>query len=83
MYGGPKTKELKEKHSFRLVGEAETGSWKERTHDKAVTGGPDEAVAGGLGRRNSCADKPGGTTGEQDRLSNPGFQCREVKLQSL
>ena len=46
---------------------------------KAVAGGPDEAVAGGLGRHNSCADKPGGTTGEQDRLSNPGFQCRGNK----
>ena len=37
MYGGPKTKELKEKHSFRLVGEAETGSW----------GGEDSRQSGG------------------------------------
>ena len=28
-------------------------------------------------------DKPGGTTGEQDRLCNPGFQCREIKPQNL
>ena len=26
-----------------------------------------------------CADKPGGTTGEQDRPHNPGFQHREIK----
>ena len=29
------------------------------------------------------ADKPGGTTGEQDRTHNPGFQRREIKLQNL
>ena len=28
-------------------------------------------------------DKPGGTTGEQDRLSNSGFQHGEIKLQNL
>ena len=27
----------------------------------------------------SCADKLGGTTGEQDRPHNPGFQCRGNK----
>ena len=30
-----------------------------------------------------CADKPGGTTGEQDRLCYPEFQCGEIKLQNL
>ena len=29
------------------------------------------------------ADKPGGTTGEYDRPSNPGFQCRGIKPKSL
>ena len=29
------------------------------------------------------ADKPGGTTGEQDRPHNPGFQRGEIKPQSL
>ena len=28
-------------------------------------------------------DKPVGTTGEQDRLHNPGFQSREIKPQNL
>ena len=27
LYGSPTTKELKEKHSTRLVGRTETGSW--------------------------------------------------------
>ena len=30
-----------------------------------------------------CVEKPGGTTGEKDRLCNPGFQCREIKPQNL
>ena len=30
-----------------------------------------------------CAEKQGGTTGEQDRLRNPGFQCGEIKPQNL
>ena len=32
-------KEIKKKHSFRLVGGAEMGSGVERTHGKAVAGG--------------------------------------------
>ena len=39
MHGSPTTKELKKKHSSRLVGGAETRSWAERTHGKAVAGG--------------------------------------------
>ena len=31
----------------------------------------------------SRADKPGGTTGEQDKPHNPGFQCGEIKPQNL
>ena len=31
----------------------------------------------------SCADKQGGTTGDQDRLCNQGFQHREIKPQNL
>ena len=34
------TKEIKKKHSSRLVGGAETGSQVERTYRKAVAGGP-------------------------------------------
>ena len=43
LYGSPTTKELKKKHSSRLVGGAEMGSWVERTHSKAAAegrGGP-------------------------------------------
>ena len=29
-----------------------------------------------------CEDKPGGTTGEQDRLQNSGFQHGEIKPQT-
>ena len=39
MYGSPTTKELKKKHSSRLVGGAEMGSWAERTCSKVVAGG--------------------------------------------
>ena len=49
LYGSPTTKELKKKHSSRLVGRAETGSWVKRTHGKAVAGGPGEVVACRLG----------------------------------
>ena len=31
----------------------------------------------------SHAGKPGGTTGERDRLCNPGFQSGEIKPQNL
>ena len=34
------TKELKKKHSSRLVGQAETGSLVERMHSKAAAGSP-------------------------------------------
>ena len=37
-------KEIKKKHSPRLVGGAETGSWADRTHGKVVAGGPSKVV---------------------------------------
>ena len=48
------------------------GGGAERMHGKAVDGSPHLRV-----------DKPGGTTGEQDRPGNPGFQCRKRKPQNL
>ena len=39
LYGGPTTKEIKKKHSSRLVGGAEMGSWVDRTCGKAAVGG--------------------------------------------
>ena len=40
LYGSLTTKELKKKHSSRLVGGAEMGSWVERTCGKVADGGP-------------------------------------------
>ena len=40
LYGSLTTREVKKKHSSRLVGGAETGSRVERTHSKAVAEGP-------------------------------------------
>ena len=54
-----------------------------RMHSKAVAGGPGvgKAVARGLGDLH--LHKLEGTTWEQDRPPNPGFQCREIKPQNL
>ena len=49
VYGSLTTRGLKEKHSSRLVGGAETGSWVERTRGKAVAGELGKAVACRLG----------------------------------
>ena len=40
LYGSLTTKELKKKHSFRLIGGVETGSRAERMHGKVAAGGP-------------------------------------------
>ena len=84
LYGSPTTKELK-KHSSRPVGGVETGSQVERTHRKAVVGGLGQARQQLVDWAvpHSRADEPRGTTGERDRPNNPGFQCKEIKPQSL
>ena len=69
------TKELKKKHSSRPLGGVETGNQEERTHGKAML--EDQGVP------HLRVDKSGGTTGEQERLHNPGFQRREIKPQNL
>ena len=53
----------------------ETGNQEERTHGKAML--EDQGVP------HLRVDKSGGTTGEQDRPHNPGFQHREIKPQNL
>ena len=61
------------------------GSQAERTHGKAVAGGPGQArwqLADWV-VPDSSAGKPGGTTREQNRPCNPGFQSREIKPQSF
>ena len=93
LYGSLTTKELKKKHSSRPVGGAEMGSWAEKTCSKAAAGRlgwarqqftdwarwqlAEQAVP------HLRADKPRGTTGEQDILCNLGFQCWEIKSQNL
>ena len=46
LYGSLTTKELKKKHSSRLLGKAEMDSWAERAPGK-VTGGQGKVAAGG------------------------------------
>ena len=68
------TKEIKKKHSSRLVGGAETGSQVERTRGKAVAGGPRKVADCGTGQARlqladpvapySRIDKLGGLVGE-------------------
>ena len=63
LYGNLTTKELKKKHSSRLVGGAEMESWGgEDTWQGSGTCG--EAVADRGDLPHSCADMPGETTGE-------------------
>ena len=53
----------------------ETGNQEERTHGKAML--EDQGVP------HLRVDKSGRTTGEQERLHNPGFQRGEIKPQNL
>ena len=57
----------------------------ERTHGKVAAGGLGQARWQLVNRvvPHLCADKLGGTTGEQVRPDNPGFQGREKKPQTL
>ena len=83
LYGSPTTKEIKKKHSSRPVGGVEPGSRAERTRGKAAVGRPARQLLVEQAVPCSSADKPGGTTGEQDRPHNPGFQWGEIKPQPL
>ena len=61
------------------------GSRVERTHGKAVAGGPEQARQrlSDQAVPHLHADKLGGTTRERDRPCNPGFQRGEIKPQNL
>ena len=69
------------------------GSRAERTHSKAAAGGlgwvrrqladPVRQQLVEWAVPHSNVDKPGATTGERDRLCNPGLQFREIKPQSF
>ena len=49
LYASLTTRELKKKHSFRLVGGAEMGSQAERIQGEVAAGRLSEGAAGGLG----------------------------------
>ena len=72
LYGSPTTKELKKKHSFRLL-RIETGRWgQEDTQRQLEDCVGRQWLVDWAGPR-LPADKLGGSTGEGDRLHNPGF----------
>ena len=74
-----------QEETFIQTGRREGQIWAaraERMHSKAVAGGPGRAETDRIGGPTLCADKPGGTTGEQDRPHNPGSQRRN-KASSL
>ena len=81
LHGISTTKESKKKHSSRRVGGVETGSQAGRTRGKE--GLVARQRLEGPAVPHLRADKPSGPTREQDRLHNPGFQCRETKPQRL
>ena len=71
----PTTKDIKKKHSSRLVGGVETGSWgREDSRGKAAAGEPGEVADCGMGQArlqladpaapHSHINKPGGMAGE-------------------
>ena len=71
--GSSTTKELKKKHSSRLVGEVETGS-QGREDGQCNRPGWARGQLVDWVVPHSRADKLGGTTGEQDRPHNRGFE---------
>ena len=84
-YGSPTTKELKKKHSSRpgRRGRDLQPGQRGLTARHWLEDPCRQVMAGGAGSPTLWADKPQETTGEWDRPSNPGFQCREIKSQNL
>ena len=82
MYGSPTTKEIKKKHSSRLVGGAERGSQAERTQGKAAAGGPSKVAdcGGGWAKLQLAGEAAAGGPG--DRPHNPEVQLWEIKPQT-
>ena len=78
LYGSPTTKELKKKHSSRLLGGAETWGWASRQRRLAARRPLVEWAVPHL-----HADKPGQNTAQRDTPCNPQFQPREIKTQNL
>ena len=82
LYGSPTTKELKKKHSSRLVEGAETASQAERTHGKVVAGRISEVADCGAGWAKLQLTSEAVAGGPSDRPHNPEFQHREIKPQT-
>ena len=87
LYRSLTTKELKKKHSFRVVGGAETGSHWEDTRQGSCwqTWQLEDQTRQKLvvqADPHLHANKSRGT-GKRDRPQNPGFQCREIKPQNF
>ena len=82
LYGSPTTKELKKKHSSRLVGAAETGSGAERTRSKAGAGGPSEVADCGAGWAKLQLAEEAAAGAPDDTPGNLEFQLREIKPQN-
>ena len=59
----------------------ETGSWAERTHGKAVAGGPSKVADCGAGWAKLQLASEAAVGGTGDRWRNPEFRCREIKPQ--
>ena len=86
LHGSLTTKEIKKKHSSRLVGAAERGS-RGREDLWQGSGWRTQWGSGLWNRAGSAAphshiDKSGGTVGERKRPRNPGLQHREIKPQT-
>ena len=77
LYGSPTTKEIKKKHSSRLVGGAE------RTRGKGTAGRPSKVADCGVGWAKLQLAGEAVAGGLGDRPCNPGFQCGKIKPQQL
>ena len=81
LYGSLTTKELKKNHSSRLVGGVEMDSCSGEDTRQGGTWRTGQVRQ--LAIPHLHVDKPGGKTGEQDRLCNLGFQHRNRKPQNI
>ena len=82
LYGSPTIKEIKKKHSSRLVGGTEMGSRVERSCGKVVAGGPSEVVDCEAGWTKLQLASEAAAGGPGNRPRNPEFQHGGKKPQT-